>query len=104
MDVSDVKAFTSSRTVHAMVLGELSPIKTSSKNIAVKYFNGRFSDRKKTVRLVSFDPALRNQFEEIRKSGGGLALQNCFVKRKVDNFELHVNNKSSVINAPSSCC
>ena len=104
MDVSDVKAPTSSGTVHGVVFGELSPIKTSSKNRAVKYFDGQFSDGKKTVRLVSFDPALRNKFEEIRKSGGGLALQNCFVKRKADNFELHVNNKSSVISSPSSCC
>ena len=100
MDVSDVKASTLSGTVHGVVVGELSPVKTSSKNRAVKYFDGRFSDGKKTVRLVSFDPTLRNKFEEIRKSGEGLALQNCFVKRKADDFELHVNNKSSIISSP----
>ena len=38
MDVSDVKASTSSGTVHGVVVGELSPVKTSSKNRAVKYF------------------------------------------------------------------
>ena len=86
--------------LHGVVVDELSPVKTSSKNRSVKYFDGRFSDGKKTVRLVSFDPNLRNKLEEIRKSGGGLALQNCLVKRKADNFELHVNNKSSVVSSP----
>ena len=32
MDVSDVKASTSSGTVHSVVVGELSPVKSSSKN------------------------------------------------------------------------
>ena len=49
MDVSDVKASTSSGTVHGVVVGKLSPVKTSSKNRVVKYFDGRFSDGKKTV-------------------------------------------------------
>ena len=62
MDVSDVKASTSSGTVHGVFVGELSPVKTSSKNRAVKYFDGRFSEGKKTVRLVSFDPNLRISF------------------------------------------
>ena len=38
-----------SGTVHGVVVGEVSPVKTSSKNRAVKYFDGRFSDGKKTV-------------------------------------------------------
>ena len=40
MDVSDVKASTSSGTVHGVVVGELPPVKTSSKNRVVKYFDG----------------------------------------------------------------
>ena len=27
-------------------------------------------------------------------------MQNCLVKRKADNFELHVNNKGSVVSSP----
>ena len=65
MDVSDVKASTSSGSVHGVVVGELSPVKTSSKNRAVKYFDGRFSEGKKTVQLVSFDPNLRNKFLQL---------------------------------------
>ena len=56
MKVSDVEPSTLARTFHGVVISELSPIKTSTKNSAVKYFDGRFSNGKKTVRLVSFDP------------------------------------------------
>ena len=103
MNVSDVTASSasSSATVHGVVVGELSPIKTSTKNSAVKYFDGRFGDGKRTVRLVSFDATLRKKLEDVRKSGGGVALQNCMVKRKApDDFELHVNNKSTVLSSP----
>ena len=87
MDVSDVEPSTSSGTFHGVVIGELSPIKTSSKNSAVKYFDGRFSDGKTTVRLISFDPKLHARLNEIQKSGYRVALENCLVKRKADNFE-----------------
>ena len=104
MNVSDITSCISSKsaTVHGVVVGELSPVKTSSKNSAMKYFDGRFGDGTKTVRLVSFDPTLRTKFEDIRKSGGGVALENCMIKRKAasEEFELHVNSKSSVVNSP----
>ena len=68
--------------------------------------------------MVSFDPKLHTQFEEVKKSGRSVALQNCFVKRsrfETDNFEIHVNNKSSIVSSPkkfkvsedaltTSCC
>lgn len=98
--MSEVEPSTSTGTFHGVVIGELSPIKTSSKNSAVKYFDGRFGDGKKTVRLVSFDPKLRTRFEEVKKSGCGVAIQNCLVKRKADDFELHVNSKSSILSSP----
>ena len=98
--MSDVEPSTSTGTFHGVVIGELSPIKTSTKNSTVKYFDGRFGGGKKTVRLVSFDPKLRTQFEEVKKLGSGVALQNCLVKRKADDFELHVNSKSSILRSP----
>ena len=77
MDVSDMELSTSSGKFHGVVVGELSPVKTSSKNNAVKYFDGRFSDGKKTVRLVSFDPKLCSRLDEVKKSGCRVALENC---------------------------
>ena len=91
MDVSDLvlqSAPSSAGTVHGVLVGELSSIKMSRKRNDVKYFEGQFSDRKKTVRLVSFEPKLRNQFDEAQKAQYSLALQNCFVKRNRDNNDL----------------
>ena len=73
--MSDVEPSTSTGTFHGVVIGELSPIKTNSKNSAVKYFDGGFGDGKKTVRLVSFDPKLRTQFEEVKKLGCGVSIR-----------------------------
>ena len=50
MNVSDIKSSTPKcATVHGVVVGDLSPNKTSSKNSSAKYFNGRFGDGVKTV-------------------------------------------------------
>ena len=64
MDVSNLVVSIgalSSGTVHGVLVGEVSPIKTSRKRNNVKYFEGQCSDRKKTVRLVTFEPKLRGQ-------------------------------------------
>ncbi len=51
-DVSDMEQC-SSETVHVIVT-ELSPVKVSRKNTSVRYFDGRMSDRRKRVRVISF--------------------------------------------------
>ena len=43
--------------VHGVVMN-LSPVK-ESKNTSVRYFHGTISDGRKSVRVVSFDPALQ---------------------------------------------
>jgi len=98
MDVSQV-ASSGTGTVHSMVIGEVSPVKSSKKRPEVKYFHGQISDGIKTMGLVSFDPTLRSKLEEVQKDKGSVALQNCFIKRGRDNddFEVHVNNKTSII-------
>ena len=65
MNVSDVVASTSSGTgtVHGVLVGQVSPIKTSRRRGDVKYFEGQLSDGKK-LRLVSFKPSLHSKFEE----------------------------------------
>ena len=67
MDLSDLVVSTgasSSGTVHGILVGEVSLIKMSRKRNDIKYFEGQFSDRKKTVRLVSFESKLRGQWDE----------------------------------------
>jgi len=101
MDVSQV-ASSGTGTVHCMVIGEVSPVKSSKNRPEVKYFHGQISDGLKTMRLVSFDPGLRAKLQEAQKDKGSVALQNCFIKRvrDNDNFEVHVNNKTSIIPSP----
>ena len=55
-------------TVHGVLVGEVSPIKTSRKRNNVKYFEGQCSDGKKTVRLVTFEPKVRGQLDEAQKA------------------------------------
>jgi len=104
MDVSDVKLSSegsSSATIHGVVVGEMSPVKTSRKNSSMKYFDERFGDGKTTVRFVSFDPTLRNKLDDLRKSDSGVVLQNCLIKRKApEDFELQLNNRSTVLSSP----
>ena len=43
--------------VHGVVT-QLSPVKVSKRNPTVRYFDGKMSDGRKSVRVVSFDPSL----------------------------------------------
>lgn len=51
MDVSDsiTSASTGTGTVHGMVIGQVSAVKTSTKRNEVKYFDGQFSDGVKMI-------------------------------------------------------
>ena len=99
MDVSDIIASASpgTGTVHGVVVGQVSPIKSSTKWNEVKYFDGQFSDGVKTVRLVSFEHSLHSKIEQAQKAQCSVALQNCAFKRSRDKCEIHVNKNTSVI-------
>jgi len=84
--------------VYGLVVGQVSPIKSSKSKSGVRYFDGSFSDGRKTLRMISFDPKLHEQFEEAQKSQSSVALKNCIVKRERSNkLEILVNSKSSLI-------
>lgn len=53
-DVSDIEE-SQTATVHGVVT-HLSPLKTSRKNAGVRYFDGKISDGKRSVRMISFEP------------------------------------------------
>ena len=101
VEVSEAIMSPSPVTVHGVVVGEVSPVKTSKTKSGVKYFDGTFTDGKKALRMISFDPKLRDQFEEAHKNKYPVALKNCFVKRgRTDELEILVNTKSSVMKSP----
>ena len=86
MDVSEIECGYEGATVHGVVT-EPSPVKVSRKNEQVRYFSGKVSDGKKTVRVVSFDPALCGTMEKSRVEASAIALVNCQVKETPDSFK-----------------
>ena len=103
MDISEV-CESQGATVHGMVVGELSPVKDSRGKAGVRYFEGQLSDGKKTVRMVSFEPKLRSDLDRLRKSGEGVALVNCCIKRSKmsggETLEIVAGCRSSVKPSP----
>ncbi len=105
VDVSEIDCGHQEVTVHG-VITELSPVKVSRKNEQVKYFGGKLSDGKKTMRVVSFAPALRNPLEKARVEGTPIALVNCQVKESPvqfqsgGKFEILASTRSKVERSP----
>ena len=90
-----------SATVHGVVV-DLSPIKSSRNNPAVKYFNARISDGKKSARVVSFEPKLRPSLETSQMEGSTVAIVNCRIKPgKFDSaLEVTASHHTEVATSP----
>ena len=102
MDISQLVASLSA-TVHGMFVGAVSPVKSSRKNSAMKYFESQLCDGKKTVCVISFEPKFRNEIEEAKKGQYGVALRNCCVKRgraENNDYEIIAGSKSSILKSP----
>ena len=91
INVSEMSAC-SSATVHGVFIGDVSPVKCGRTNPDVKYFLGQFTDGKKAVRMVLFEPKLRNEVQKAQESGEEVALKNCCVQRskKEGSYELEI--------------
>ena len=59
MEVAEVFTAQECVTIQGVVT-ELSTVKCSKKNAKIKYFDGKLTDRKKTMRMVSFQPQQRS--------------------------------------------
>ncbi len=100
-DVSEIEECQSA-TVHSVVT-QLSPVKTSRKNSSVRYFDGRMSDGKKSVRVVCFDPTKRGALEDVRAKGSAVSVANCNVKGasgSKEEMEIVTTNQSRVESSP----
>ena len=80
-DVSEIAKSTAA-SIHGVV-SHLSPVKDST-NKKTKWFDGRLTDGKKSVRLVSFDPSLRATFDVAKDDKKPIAINNCIVKHGRD--------------------
>ena len=66
-------------TVHGVMVEE-TPIRTSRKNPAIKYFSGKKSDGKKSPQVIHFNQKLRPLMEKSLEEKKSVALVNCKVK------------------------
>ena len=78
-DVSQIDATYDNITVHGVVT-ELSPIKVSKRNEAVKYFSAKLSDGVKCMRVVSFTPNIHNVLDSAHCKEQAISITNCQVK------------------------
>ena len=100
-DVSEAQE-SSSATVHGIVT-EVSPVKVSRKNASVRYFDGRMTDGKTSVRMVCFEPSPRNTLESARQKKEVVSFVGCSVKQarnKEDGVELLASKRSTVLPSP----
>ena len=77
-DVCDIKE-SGSAIVHGVVT-ELSPIKKSKKDENLKYFSGQLSDGKKCVRVISFQPCLRQAMNDSLTKKEAISVVDCQVR------------------------
>ncbi len=54
------------------VVTEVSPVKSSGKNVDLKYFNGKLCNGKKAIRLVSFESQLRCELVRAKETGNAI--------------------------------
>jgi hypothetical protein len=83
-DVSEIDSVHESVTVHGMV-SYLSPVKQSRRN--TKNFDGKFSDWKKTMRMVAFDPHLRVEMKKYSDENTAVAVVNCQIKETPGQYQ-----------------
>lgn len=102
MDVSEMTESTSA-VVHCALVGPVSPVKCSHSS-NVEFFEARASDGKKTARLISFEPKLRDKLEKAQESKQEVAITNCSVQRNKRSgskeLEIVLGSRTSVIPSP----
>ena len=79
-DISDITPSKSAR-VHGVVVGQISPIKSSKRDPSMKYFEGNLMDGKKTIRMVAFEPKIRAEIESARDKCQEILLSDVTVKK-----------------------
>ena len=91
-EVSEAKE-SSNAVVNGMVT-ELSPVKKSKKDESVKYFTGEVCDGKGSLRVICFQPQLRERLNSAFEEKSAVSLVNCqvreacggWIRDRVDKF------------------
>ena len=104
--VSDINQEYSNACVHG-VISELSVVKESRKNSDVKYFNAKLTDGEKSVRMVSFEPKLREVMEKAKGNKEAVMVKNCVIKESTygsssvaPTYEIVASSRSKIELSP----
>ena len=102
LDVSDICESSSSAIVHGVCVS-LSPVKSCKNKPDKSYFDGRFSDGKKCVRIVSFDPKQHERLMQMSQSTRKpVALKECVIQESIYDKKLEVKilPQTRIISSP----
>ena len=101
MEVAEVFTAQECVTIHSVVT-KLSPVKCGKKNAKIKYFDGKLTDGKKTMRMVSFQLQLRSQLQTSLDAATSVALSDCQVKEGGFQEELDIvaASRSKFLSSP----
>ena len=101
MEVAELFTAQECVTIHGVVT-ELSPVKCSKKNAKIKYFDEKLTDRKKTMRMVSFQLQQRSQLQASLDAATSVALSDCQVKEGgfQKGLEIVAASRSKVLSSP----
>ena len=91
-----------STVVHGVSVGDVSPVKESRIKNGVKLFESRFMDEKKVVRMVSFEPKLKSEVDQVKESWEGVAIINCAVKTNSKEMEIVCGSKTKLVSLPKN--
>ena len=96
-DVSEAKE--SSNAVVDGVVTDLSPVKKSKKDDSVKYFSSEVSDGKTRLRVICFQPQLREKLSSYLEGKSAVSLVNYQVREARGGSSEVVLTKSSKVEA-----
>ena len=101
MDVSEIVQCKNA-TVHGLVVGAISPVRTSKKNSEIKFFESQLCDGKEVVRVISFNPHLRQDFTKFKELNEEIILADCTVQASkiTQNLEILANSKTKISKSP----
>ena len=100
-DVSDVDDEYQNASVHGVIV-DVSPIHSTKRYSARKYFSACITDGKETLKFVCYNPALRPNVEKMRQRKKPCTIKNCTIKYSTyppteGDFELHHTAKTKVV-------
>ena len=103
-DVSDIDRECKNASIHGVIV-DVSPIHSTKRYSARKYFSADVTGGKETLKLLCFNTPLRYTTERLKKGGKPCTITNCNIKQSkylptFGDFELHCTDKTNMVANP----